>query len=246
MRAVEALFDSVADGQKLVRGDTAAFFALLEAVGRADAAAVGADAAPTDVLALIDPGRKWLPEHRGDPVVIEGAALRATRVPIDDAFRREQVGSDHYWELYVFTETPLLEVDGRMQNSFPLVCCVRELPPGMPTGDRINEPVRVPGFAFKRYAYTFEAPREEDGRQVADRERRQTMLVVGPQAMWTPPAPKAGMRSVAVVAGLIAALALAAVFGLGILYGNWSLSRSIKRSRQELPDRIDVPRAADD
>ncbi|MFM8413655.1 MAG: hypothetical protein ACKOCX_02925 [Planctomycetota bacterium] len=239
------LFDTVADGQKLVRGDTAAFFALLEAVGRTDAAAIRAAAAPTDVLVLIDPGRKWLPEHRGDPVVIEGAALRATRVPIDDAFRREQVGSDHYWELYVFTETPLLEVDGRMQNSFPIVCCVRDLPPGMPTGDRINEPVRVPGFAFKRYAYTFEAPREEDGRQVADTERRQTMLVIGPRAAWTPPTPGAGMRGFTIVAGVVAALALAAVFGLGILYGNWSLNRSIKRARQELPDRIDVPRDTD-
>lgn len=235
------LFDTVADGQKLVRGDTPAFFALLEAVGRTDGPAIEAAAPPTDVLALIDPGRKWLPEHRGDPVVIEGSAIRATRVPIDEAFRRDQVGGDHYWELYVFTVTPLLEVDGRMQNSFPIVCCVRELPPGMPTGDRINEPVRVPGFAFKRYAYTFEAPREEGGRQVTETERRQTMLVVGPRAAWTPPAADAGMRGFTVAAGVAAALALAAVFGLGILYGNWSLNRSIRRARLELPDRIDLP-----
>jgi hypothetical protein len=30
------------------------------------------------------------------------------------------------------------------------------------------------------------------------------------------------------------------VFGLGLLYGNWSLSRTIARSRAELPDRIDI------
>jgi len=236
-----ALFDAVADGQKIVRGDTAAFYGMLAAAGRTDPAAVAAVARPTDVLALIDPGRKWLPEHRGDAVVIEGTALRATRVPIDDAFRREEVGADHYWELYVFTETPLLDVDGRVQNSYPIVCCVRELSSGMPSGERINEPVRVPGFAFKRYAYSFEAPREEAGRLVADTERRQTTLVIGPRAEWTPPAEDVATRNFTVIAGLAAAVALAAVLGLGILYGNWSMNRTIRQSRAELPDRIELP-----
>lgn len=240
------LFDSVADGQKIVRGDTAAFYALLAAAGRTDASAIAKAAGPTDVIALIDPGRKWLPQHRGDPVVIEGAALRATRVPIDDAFRREQVGSDHYWELYVFTDTPLLEVDGRVQNSYPIVCCVRELPAGMPTGERINETVRVPGFAFKRYAYSFEAPREVDGTLVAETERRQTTLVIGPGAEWKPPVEDASARSFAMIAGIAAAAALALVLGLGILYGNWSSNRTIKRSREELPDRIEIPPSAGD
>ena len=173
-------------------------------------------------------------------MVIEGAALRATRVAIDDPFRRQEVGSDHYWELYVFVETPLLDVDGRMQNSFPIVCCVRELSPGMPSGDRINEPVRVPGFAFKRYAYTFEAPVEKDGGLVAETEKQQTTLVVGPRAIWTPPAADPASRNIALIAGAAALAALAAVFGLGLLYGNWSLSRTIARSRAELPDRIDI------
>jgi hypothetical protein len=235
------LFDSVADGQKLVRGDTAAFYAALTAAGRTDAKAIATAAGgPTDFLPLIDPGRKFFPANRGSPVVIEGAALRATRVAIDDPFRRQEVGSDHYWELYVFVETPLLDVDGRMQNSFPIVCCVRELSPGMPSGDRINEPVRVPGFAFKRYAYTFEAPVEKDGELVAKTEKQQTTLVVGPRAIWTPPAADPASRNIALVAGAAALAALAAVFGLGLLYGNWSLSRTIARSRAELPDRIDI------
>jgi hypothetical protein len=235
------LFDSVADGQKLVRGDTAAFYAALTAAGRTDAKAIATAAGgPTDFLPLIDPGRKFFPANRGSPVVIEGAALRATRVAIDDPFRRQEVGSDHYWELYVFVETPLLDVDGRMQNSFPIVCCVRELSPGMPSGDRINEPVRVPGFAFKRYAYTFEAPVEKDGGLVAETEKQQTTLVVGPRAIWTPPAADPASRNIALIAGAAALAALAAVFGLGLLYGNWSLSRTIARSRAELPDRIDI------
>jgi hypothetical protein len=235
------LFDSVSDGKRLERGDTAAFYAALAAAGRTDPKAIVAAAGgPADPLLLIDPARKWLPEHRGDPVVIEGAALRATRVAIDEPFRRQEVGSDHYWELYVFVETPLLDIDGRMQNSFPIVCCVRELSSGMPTGDRINEPVRVPGFAFKRYAYTFEAPVEKDGGLVAEAERQQTTLVVGPRAVWTPPPADFASGNIALIAGIAAVAALAAVFGLGLLYGNWSLSRTIARSRSELPERIDI------
>jgi hypothetical protein len=232
------LFDSVADGKRLERGDTAAFYAALAAAGRIDPKSiVTAAGGPTDPLPLIDPAQKWLPEHRGDPVVIEGTALRATRVTIDEPFRRQEVGSDHYWELYVFIETPLLDVDGRMQNSFPIVCCVRELSPGMPSGDRINERVRVPGFAFKRYAYTFEMPVEKDGAVLAAKERQQTTLVIGPRAIWSPPAQDPSSRSLALIVGLAA---LAAVIGLGLLYGNWSQNRTIKQSRAELPDRIDI------
>ena len=235
------LFDTVADGQKLVRGDTAAFYAALAAVGRTEPKAIATAAGdPADYLQLIDPGRKFFPTHRGDPVVIQGTALRATRVAIDDAYRRQEVGSDHYWELYVFVDTPLLDVDGRMQNTFPIVCCVRELSPGMPSGDRINEPVRVPGFAFKRYAYSFEAPVDKGDHLVAETERQQTTLVVGPQAIWTPPVADPASRNTALIVGIVAIATLAAVFGLGLLSSNRAVNRAIKQSRAELPDRIDI------
>jgi len=222
------LFDSVVDGRKLVRGDMAAFYALLAATGRTDAAAVAGAAGDVDVLDLIDPGRKWLP---------------ATRVAVDEAFARAETGLDHYWELFVFVETPLLEVDGRRQDTFPIVCCVRELSPGMPTGGRINERVRVPGFAFKRYAYSFEEVRTEDGGPVAEVGKRQTMLVVGPRAEWAPPTEDVAAREISMITGVAVAVALAAVLGLGILYTSWSNNRTIRRSRADLPDRIDVPPA---
>ena len=193
-------------------------------------------------MPLIDPARKWFPSHRGDPVVIDGTVLRARKVPVDEAFRRREVGLDHYWELFVFVETPLLEVDGHLQNSYPIVCCMRELPPGMPTGERINERVRVPGFGFKRYAYAFELPREapQDG-GATEPERRQTTLVIGPRAIWTPLPAAAGNRSFQILVGLAAVAALAAMFGLGILSGSRSSTRSIRRSQATLPDRIQLP-----
>jgi hypothetical protein len=236
------LFDSVVDGRKLISGDTAAFFAMLAAVREVDpealAAAVGG---PADVMPLIDPAQRWFPSHRGDPVMIEGAALRARRVPVDEEFHREALGLDHYWELFVFVETRVLDVDGRLQDSFPIVCCVRELPPGMPAGERMNERVRVPGFGFKRYAYEFEVPRESPaGRPAVDHERRQTTLVIGPRAIWTPAAAPTASGS-RILLGLAAVTALASIFGLGVLYGAWSANRRIRRVQASLPDRIDVP-----
>ena len=235
------LFDTVADGRKLVRSDMPAFYGVLAAAGRTDATAVAASADDVDVLDLIDPGRKWLSEHRGEPVVIEGTALRATRVAVDEDFARAETGLDHYWEVFVFVDTPLLEVDGRRQDSFPIVCCVRDLAPGMPSGGRINERVRVPGFAFKRYAYSFEAPRDEEGGSGAETEKRQTMLVVGPLAEWSAPAEDEAARDLTMITGIAVAVALAAALGLGILYTNYSMNRTIQQSRAQLPDRIDIP-----
>ncbi len=238
-----ALFDSVVDGKKLVAGDTAAFYAMLAAVGQADPADIAAAAGGrSDVMSLIDPARKWFPSHRGDPLVIEGTALRARRIPIDDAFRRRELGLEHYWELFVFVETPLLDVDGRLQDSFPIVCCVRALPAGMPTGERINERVRVPGFACKRYAFGFEAPSEDqEGATTIESERRQTTLVVGPRAIWTPTPAAASNRRVELLVGFAAVAALALMFGLGILSGRRSAERAIRRGQARLPDRIDLP-----
>ena len=145
----------------------------------------------------------------------------------------------------MFVETPLLEVNGRKQTSFPIVCCMRELPPGMPSGERINDRVRVAGFGFKRYAYTFEELRpDETGRVPEELGRRQTTLLIGPQPAWSPPPTEAATQPIWVIAAIAAAVALSAMLGLGLIYGNWSLNRSIRRSREELPDRIDLP--ADD
>lgn len=240
------LFDTVVDGTKLGAGDAAAFYAVLGAAGRTGRKAIAEAAGGlTDVLPLIDPGRGWFPARRGDPVVIDGVAMRAMKVSIDEPYLRKAVGADHYWEVFVFVETPLLEVNGRKQTSFPIVCCMRELPPGMPSGERINERVRVAGFGFKRYAYTFEELRpDETGRVPEELGRRQTTLLIGPQPAWSPPPTEAATQPIWVIAAIAAAVALAAMLGLGLIYGNWSLNRSIQRSREELPDRIDLP--ADD
>ena len=240
-----ALFDTVVDGKRLEPGDTDAFYAVLAAVGR-QPAAPRADG-PTDLLPLIDPQRKWFASHRGDPVTIVGTARRATRIAIDDAARRAEVGADHYWELFVFVDTPLLEVNGRLQDTYPVVCCVRDVPAGMPTGDRISERVTIHGFAVKRYAYPLAdvAISSSQGDRTLEGGRMETALVLGNWAVWTPSAsPATASRLLSwIFFGLAGIVAAALVLGL------WAVSRDARRrerrARAELPDTIRLPDGRD-
>lgn len=235
------LFDSVEDGQKLVAGDTEAFYATLAAAGRIEPAET-----PTgpvdDVVPLIDPGQRWIESHRGEMVTIEGVARRATRIAVDDPRRRQQLGTDHYWELFVFVPTPLIKVNERLQQDYPIVCCMRSLPPGMPTGQRIGERVRVSGFAFKRYGYPLQDLRitSSQGDEVQKDQRRETALIIGRQPAWLPaPNPASATNMLG-----WAFLGLAAIVGLALAFAAWSFSRDSRRhdrrTRGGLPDRIDL------
>lgn len=233
------LFDTVADGQKLVAGDTEAFYALLAAVGRGSEESIAAAAGPpADVMPLIDPKQRWFADHRGDAITVDGVARRATRIAIDDPVRRREVGADHYWELFIFVPTSLIKIGERLQETYPIVCCVRSLPAGMPTGQNINERVRVSGFALKRYAYPL--PRVQGEADRPDR-RQETPLVVGRQAVWVPEPSSANATS---LLGWAFA-ALAGLIGLLLAFGAWRSSRDTrqreKRERDALPDRIQLP-----
>ena len=234
------LFDTVVDGQKLVAGDTAAFYAMLAAVGRGTQEGIEAAAGrPADVLPLLDPGRGWFANHRGDPLTVEGTARRATRIQIDDPVRRRELGTDHYWELYVFVPTSLIKVNDRLQETYPLVCCVRRLPEGMPTGQSINEPVRVSGFAMKRYAYPLPKLKGEGAQE---EKRQETPLLIGRQAIWVPE------PSTAEATSLLgwAFMGLAGAVGLLLAFAAWRLNRDSrkqeKRLRESLPDKFDLPK----
>lgn len=238
------LFDTVVDGQKLVAGDTDAFYALLAAVGRGAQVAIEAAAGPvTDAVPLIDPSRGWFAKHRGDPVTFQGAARRATRIQIDEPRRRREIGGDHYWELYVFVPTSLIKVNDRLQETYPIVCCVRDLPDGMPTGQAINEQVRISGFAMKRYAYPLPKIRRDEPRteQGAGDERQETPLVIGERALWVPELSAAGATS---LLGWVF-LGLASLVGLVLAFGVWRFSQDARRERQRqrasLPDKFELP-----
>ena len=239
-----ALFDTVTDGRRLEAGDTAAFWGVMAAASHAAPGEIARDAGgPTEILPLIDPQQKWFAMHRGDPVVIEGVARCAKRIAIDEAGPRSAIGHSHYWELEVFADTPLLRVDGRDQDRYPVVCCVVTLPEGMPTGDVIDERVRVAGFGFKRYRYaigdgsrTPSGPGDTGGWM-------ESPLVIAPGLEWVPP-PSAGGAS-NLLFGVFAALL--AVVAAALAVNTWRTGRdarqAARRRHDALPDRIDVPPA---
>jgi len=238
------LFDSIVDDRKLEPGDTAAFWAVLAAAAHADPAAVATAAGGrTDVLAIIDPAQTWFARHRGAAVVIDGVARRATRIAIDDPSRQAAVGADHYWELEVFADTPTIKVNDRIQDRYPIVCCVAKLPAGMPRGESMSERVRVPGFAFKRYSYPLKdaVVSSSQGDRVIAGERISTALVIAPAVEWRRPPSPAGVSDVlfAVFAALLGLLGAAVAAGL------WTRRRDARlaaRRRQDaLPDRIQLP-----
>jgi hypothetical protein len=241
------LFATVVDGKGMQPGDTDAFYAVLAAVGRGPDAA-GPPAAPTDIVPIISAGRRWFADNRGAPVTIVGTARRATRIAVDDPVRRSQVGSDHYWELFVFVDTPPIKVNDRdVQDTYPVVCCVRELTTGMPTGDRISERVRVDGFAFKCYSYPLADVliSSSQGDREIKGDRMETALVLGRRAAWTPPVSPARATSILfwVFSGLTAAVAAV------LAYGMWAMSRDAggraRRARDELPEKIRLPDGQD-
>jgi hypothetical protein len=108
----------------------------------------------------------------------------------------------------------------------------------MPTGQNINERVRVSGFAMKRYAYPL--PKLQGQGEKPER-RQETPLVIGRRAVWVPEPSTAGATS---LLGWIFA-GLAAVIGLLLAFGAWRSARDTRRrerrERDALPDRIELP-----
>ena len=91
-----------------------------------------------------------------------------------------------------------IKIGDRIQERYPVVCCVSSLPAGMPSGEGISERVRVPGFAFKRYSYPLEDAliSSSQGDFEIKGERRATPLVIGPGMEWRPaPSPAGHDRS---------------------------------------------------
>ena len=228
------LLDSIVDGQRLTSAESDAFYALLAAAGRAGEGAIASAAgSPARLIDVIDPAEHWFERHRGRPISFEGLALRATRIEIDDPLRRRETGIDHYWELFVFVNTPLISIGGKPQDRYPVVCCVRSLPADMPTGPTISEPVRVAGFALKSYAYPLP---KGDGTEI----RREAPLLIGADLVWRrAAAPESGGAMSAVLAGL-AAVVVAGV-ALSVWAGRRDARRRVDDRRASLPERFSPP-----
>lgn len=221
------LFDDLEDRRGLVGEERECFYQLLAAVGRADPGELNAAAEQKVSVAPLfnKPG-----EQRGRLVELEGRARRAVQVKVSDRDIVARFGIREYWELELVT------TDSQRN---PLVVCVRELPPGMPTGSDINVPIRVAGFFLKSWAYHGAGEGE-----AARGARRLAPLLIGLRPELVARSAPAGGHATA-IGGSIALGAVGLMFAWA-LWRLWGDDRRKPRRSGKLPADNEVRRGLRD
>ena len=229
------LFTSVDDGVPLKASEAEAFYASLSASTRQNEIPDGPPVDGRSLVSLLDPASDWLKLHRGDQIVLDGTARRITKVYVESARNQDVLGSDHYWEIFVFVATPLLQIGDDFQDTYPIVYCCTELPQGLPIGEQVNEPVQIAGFIFKRYRYvTRRLNRQKNG--TSQGRPQESPLLIGKSLSWLPD--KQPLRFPGGMTWLPVLTALALV---GWIMKGFFQSRRRSRLIDTLPDQIQLP-----
>ena len=155
------LLDDVRDRQGLLAADRECFYQMLAVVKAVPyAELLRLAASDTALHVLLD--RNEYPRWRGRVVALTGNVRRAVRISIEAPDIQSRLGIDHYYELNMFIDESVKVIRSKEDpepvyySRYPIVCCVRQLPQGIPLGEDINESVRVVGFFYKLYAYESE------------------------------------------------------------------------------------------
>jgi len=168
-----------------------AFYQMLAAVGRAQPGALWRQARRD--VSKVEAARRWTnrqgrmlfsvaplfndPQSQvGQLVALEGVARRIEEIRLgpDDRDIVARFGFDRYWQVALFTED---------SQGNPLTVCVRQLPEGMPYGDRPHyaEEVRTAGFFFKTWSYAARAAVAQQSSK-----RQLSPLLIGNTLQWIP------------------------------------------------------------
>jgi hypothetical protein len=175
------LFDAVRHDRAVTDSERECFYQLLAAAQRAPrermlaASDDAADATSRLVSLMAKPEA-----HDGELHSFRGVARRAVKIHVGDPDTVARFGFDHYFELVVFVELDgYQKIAGKKVSNHPVVFCLRELPPEMPTGENIAEMVRASGFMFKKWRYATQLVGEKgEGLSVA------SPLLIGAFAQW--------------------------------------------------------------
>jgi len=139
------------------------------------------------------------------------------RIPVTDPDIRQRFGIDHYYNIYLFTED---------SQSNPVVFCVRELPPGMPTGDapQYAEYVEVAGFFFKTWAYRVPSIALGPDSPEGGRRMQLAPLLIGARPVWFPRETPADNALIGAIAGGLFVVTL-----IGIWLALWAYGRGDRK-----------------
>ncbi|MCH2130398.1 MAG: hypothetical protein MK179_14730 [Pirellulaceae bacterium] len=179
-----SLLDDVRDRQGLLSNDRECFYALMAASCRFESSKLH-ELAPEDTELHLLLDRQEYPQQRGELVALTGNVKRVVRVAVEAEEIRAHWGIDHYYEINLFVDESV-QLKNRHNDEnpmhyprYPIVCCVRELPPGMPVGEDVNEAARVVGFFMKLYAYKTQFTDAQPG------QRRQfSPLLISNSPIW--------------------------------------------------------------
>ena len=160
--------------------------------------------------------------------MFHGTARRIVRVRITDPDIVRRFGMTHYYQIDMLVNLEhkivLVKSTGTADSdemevekatwTHPATFCALSLPEGMPTGDRVQEPIRMAGFFFKNWVY--ETSETEDGYA----KQRKAPMLIGREPIWEHQ-PQPGVSAYAgAIAGGLFVLALT-----GIWFGVWRLGR---------------------
>ena len=151
------LWDDVRDRRPLLPGDREAFYQLMHSMARIRQERLREQATPTDDFADIIRHPR---DYHGQMLTFQGVARRCAKIIVSDSDIRARFGIEHYYEIYLIIDLErkiVYKDDGTGKSvefqTFPIAICERELPPGMPEGDDINEAVSISGVFFKLWEY---------------------------------------------------------------------------------------------
>lgn len=156
--------------------------------------------------------------HQGRLLTFQGVARRIQRVLVDEPELQRRFGLEHYYEVDLVVPLGQLEIrldDGPgekapvLRHSFPVVCCVPDLPATLSVGENLHVPLEVTGFFCKLWAYRSEAL------SGVDEQVRQTaplFIAPAPLRLSATPSPYAIGATFAALAGAVVALGLSLSF----------------------------------
>jgi len=226
------LLDGVQNRRGLTGPDREAFYQMLAAMGRAKPGSLLRQArqqlktADQKLVRTDKDGKQFYsvvplfnqPDaQRGRLAALCGTARRVLRIPVTDPDVRQRFGIDHYYNIYLFTED---------SQSNPVVFCVRELPPGMPTGDapQYAEYVEVAGFFFKTWAYRVPSIALGPDSPESGRRMQLAPLLIGARPVWFPRETPADNALVGAIAGGLFVVTL-----IGIWLALWRYGRGDRK-----------------
>lgn len=243
------LFDQVQQRKTLLSEDRECFYQLLHAAQQFDSHQVIAAAkqtqeridevaaqkgkrVPAGLAFTISQLLEAPQEYAGEPFDFTGLLKRAIKIRVTDKDIRERFGIDHYYELQVLLDVDYVvrdkDRDHRFYN-YPITVCVRELPQGLPEGERLREFVRLPAVLMKIWSY-----QSEFAQQQGETKAQLGPLFIGRTVGWLRPEKPSNSLAGIIMRGLF----LAAL--LGVFFTMWryhQVDRQFRKRTQELPSQ---------